>query len=396
MMRDVLFSRMWPVPVALLSLLLLQGCGTTRSDALDVRHTDEHRGSEESKSSPPPILSEEDQIRSRALGDDAEAQFELGELYEKGQAVAKDYTEAWRWWLRAANQGLAAAQRKVGIAYATGLGVAPNRVAAFEWLGKAKTQGDAFADAYIDTLTREITKGAAPRNVYVVRSQDEAKELTANPNAVVFVAPAELPKANESAKAQGPDATYRLAALQDILSEYHKNHTYKLNDMFICVDMANDVWDQVQTKQIPAKVCVGSITRDISTLLEADHAWVMAEVSSGSWVALETTAGQIIPESANPRYYRNAHAFNNPKEVKDYQALAREFNLAQEKRNKAVESYNQVAEQFNAAVSNPFSAGVFKLQSLNEEVREKKIVLDARGSDLDDITTRIKAVLSEK
>ncbi|PWU13585.1 MAG: hypothetical protein C5B50_18830 [Verrucomicrobia bacterium] len=82
--------------------------------------------------------------------------------------------------------------------------------------------------------------------------------------------------------------------------------------------------------------------------------------------------------------------------MKEYQALAREFNLAQEKRNKAVEDYNQAADQFNAAVSNPFNAGLVNLQGLNEIAKAKKVVLDARGSDLDDITARMKAVLSEK
>jgi hypothetical protein len=388
--------RLWLLQFILVPLLLLQGCRTSQSDTFDTRFPDEPRSSESSKTANSSVVSVADQIRSRALGGEAQAQFELGEMFESGQIVAKDYTEAWRWWLRAANQGLAVAQRKVGIAYATGIGVAPNRVAAFEWLGKARTQGDSVAAAYIDALTRDIMKGAEPRNVQVVHTQDEAKELTADPNTVVYVAPAQLPKAPAHAPMQGPDAAAKLAILQDILSEYHKNHTYTLSNMFVCVDMANDVWDQVQTRQIPAKVCVGCVTRDISTTLDADHAWVMAEVAPRAWVALETTAGQIVPESANPRYYRNLHTFDNPKELKEYQALAREFNAAQEKRNKAVEDYNRVADQFNAAVSNPLSTGLFGLQSLNDQVRERKTVLDAREADLDEVTARMKAVLSEK
>ncbi|KAG0077887.1 hypothetical protein BGZ93_003569, partial [Podila epicladia] len=40
----------------------------------------------------------------------ADAQFNMGFLYEKGQGVTQDYTQAMEWHLKAADQGHASAQ----------------------------------------------------------------------------------------------------------------------------------------------------------------------------------------------------------------------------------------------------------------------------------------------
>ena len=52
------------------------------------------------------------------------AQVYLGELYFKGDKVKQDYTEALRWYLKAAEQGDAFAQYRVGDMFSNGNGVA--------------------------------------------------------------------------------------------------------------------------------------------------------------------------------------------------------------------------------------------------------------------------------
>jgi hypothetical protein len=59
-----------------------------------------------------------------------------------------DSTEAFRWFLRAADQGLAEAQYQVGLAYSEGLGVEPDPRKAVIWLARAAAQG--YAAAYFD------------------------------------------------------------------------------------------------------------------------------------------------------------------------------------------------------------------------------------------------------
>lgn len=81
--------------------------------------------------------------------------------------------------------------------------------------------------------------------------------------------------------------------------------------------MACDVWNMVRTKGFPARIQVGNISRDITSLTEANHAWVLADVSQGKWLALETTAGRVVLLQENPRYYRG-WSFESPKKYKEF------------------------------------------------------------------------------
>lgn len=74
----------------------------------------------------------------------AEAQYQLGHLYENSQ-LAKDYKLAAKWYHQAAQQGSAKAQARLGVFYAHGLGVTQNSNEAILWSGKAALQGNADA-----------------------------------------------------------------------------------------------------------------------------------------------------------------------------------------------------------------------------------------------------------
>ena len=92
---------------------------------------------------------------------DAAAQFDLGLLYQSGRGVPQDETEAVRWHRLAADQGHAAAQVSLGFAYADGLGVPQDRVAAHMWLRLAAAQvSTANRDFYVearDAVAEEMT-----------------------------------------------------------------------------------------------------------------------------------------------------------------------------------------------------------------------------------------------
>jgi TPR repeat protein len=62
------------------------------------------------------------------------------ELYEQG-----NYTEAVKWWRKAAEKGNAKAQYNLGWCYANGQGVPQNYTEAVKWWRKAAEQGDASA-----------------------------------------------------------------------------------------------------------------------------------------------------------------------------------------------------------------------------------------------------------
>jgi predicted nucleic acid-binding Zn ribbon protein len=110
------------------------------------------------------------------------------------------------------------------------------------------------------------------------------------------------------------DRNTRIA--NEIVSNYHKSHIYSLNDMYVCVDMASDVWDMLKAQGINAKINIGNVNKDVTDIKDADHAWILAEISPNQYLALEATGGYSVEKSDNPRYYYG-WSYNSPKELKD-------------------------------------------------------------------------------
>ena len=70
----------------------------------------------------------------------AEAQNNVGHLYEEGFGVAQDYPKAMSWYKQAAEQGLAEAQHNIGMLYYEGYGVKKNYREAVKWFKLATAQ----------------------------------------------------------------------------------------------------------------------------------------------------------------------------------------------------------------------------------------------------------------
>jgi TIR domain/Sel1 repeat len=76
---------------------------------------------------------------------DPELQYELGNRYFYGTGVDRDYTEALKWFRKAAAQGHAGAQTNLGVMYANGQGVDQDDAQAVQWYRRAALQGNAQA-----------------------------------------------------------------------------------------------------------------------------------------------------------------------------------------------------------------------------------------------------------
>jgi TPR repeat protein len=83
--------------------------------------------------------------RLAAEQDDAYAQLNLGKLYDNAKGVPLNHVEAVKWYRFAALQDYAPAQRNLGYAYHAGQGVAQDYAEAMKWYRKAADQGDAYA-----------------------------------------------------------------------------------------------------------------------------------------------------------------------------------------------------------------------------------------------------------
>jgi len=385
-----------------------------------------------------------DLIKIKAEANDPVAQLRLGWMYDNGEGVKREPGEALKWWLRAAEQGVAVAQYNVGVIYAAGQGVAPDYAKALTWFRKAVDQRwpDAYAalgwmyrsgkgvkqdktEAYL--LWREGAELGSFKAKQALNSGGPRVILESTPGRVLFLAEdgvccgqeivnlqqhttnvSQLNQAEEGRRRregspvfegtsvvteEGTQESENVKIVSRIISDYHSAHTYvgkqtgASADIFVCGDMAKDVWDMVLTKGINAKIQIGNIERRIKSMLDANHAWVMAEVSPGKWLALETTGGYVVHLSKNDKYYYG-HSFANPKDFNEYEKLGREYIAALSKERNAVENYNEMRDQYNGA------NGLTQNQ-LRYELDRREAIATERIADLKEVTGKLKTLLSE-
>ena len=133
--------------------------------------------------------------------------------------------------------------------------------------------------------------------------------------------------------------------INSILHSYRRQHTYMKNELFVCADMAMDIWNLLTTERIASRIVAGNVEIDIldgstikSYLSNINHVWVLAEVSPSFWVPLETTGGYIVePFMTGFRLYNTGVIFENPKQYKEFDA----------NRNAMFQSMNEAASMVN-------------------------------------------------
>jgi TPR repeat protein len=84
-------------------------------------------------------------VKAKAEGGDADSEFDLGARYQWGVGVAKDLTEAVKWYRKAAEQNNAMAEANLAGCYSVGEGVAKDQEEAIRWYRKAADHNNAPA-----------------------------------------------------------------------------------------------------------------------------------------------------------------------------------------------------------------------------------------------------------
>lgn len=87
----------------------------------------------------------------------ASAQAGLGWLYRTGNSVPQDYTEAAKWYGLAARRGVAPAQFSLGMAYDAGNGVPQDYILAHMWTNLATTNGYENGSSYRDIIATKLS-----------------------------------------------------------------------------------------------------------------------------------------------------------------------------------------------------------------------------------------------
>ena len=101
---------------------------------------------------------------------DADAQFNLGNMYSYGLGVPQDYKEAVKWYRLAAEQGYASAQFHLGTFYEQGQGVPQDYVSAHMWWNIAGSNGFKSAVKNRNIVEKKMSK----------QQIEKAKEMARN------------------------------------------------------------------------------------------------------------------------------------------------------------------------------------------------------------------------
>ena len=105
--------------------------------------------------------------RSAKQGYD-KSQFNLGVMYEKGLGVPQHYKTAVKWYRLAAEQGFASAQGALGAMYAFGMGVQKDYVYGHMWADIAASKGNERGGKLRDHTAKQMTSVqiAKAKNLY--------------------------------------------------------------------------------------------------------------------------------------------------------------------------------------------------------------------------------------
>ena len=92
-------------------------------------------------------------LLAKANAGEADAQYRLGNMYNFGDGVRRDYAQALVWYRKGAEQGDAKSEFQLGGLYHFGHGVPQDDAQGFAWTMKAAEQGDGDADSSFPRVT---------------------------------------------------------------------------------------------------------------------------------------------------------------------------------------------------------------------------------------------------
>ena len=95
-----------------------------------------------------------------AIQGDAHAQSDIGLMYQEGDGVLKDASEAIKWYRKAADQGNEGAQFNLGLMYKQGDGVAKDPSEAVKWFRKAADKGFGQSQVILGSMYDDSELGA--------------------------------------------------------------------------------------------------------------------------------------------------------------------------------------------------------------------------------------------
>jgi len=112
-----------------------------------------------------------EEIKKCATDGRALSQHILGEMYFYGNEVPRNYKEAFKWHMLAAQQGYKSAQSSLGFSYYNGWGIEKSKVKAYVWWSLGSIgQNQPIDQLNLENLEKELSQAE------IERAQDIAKK----------------------------------------------------------------------------------------------------------------------------------------------------------------------------------------------------------------------------
>jgi outer membrane murein-binding lipoprotein Lpp len=175
----------------------------------------------------------------------------------------------------------------------------------------------------------------------------------------------------------------------NIVRYYHDTHVYSKYDLFVCSDMAAEVWNMLKAIGIDSIIAVGNVDTAISNILDSNHAWVLAEVAPGQYLALETTGGFTVTASENSSYY-HGWSFVSPADLKSYNNLVQEYNIRVSFRNLLAGEVNEAIDLYNSCPPAEEDKWLTLYNKLKELMTEQETVLNTLTAQINSLASVIQ------
>ena len=175
---------------------------------------------------------------------------------------------------------------------------------------------------------------------------------------------------------------------EQIVVNYQASHLYE-KDVYDCNNMASDVWNMLKAQGIDAVIVVGSVEFLITDILQSDHAWVLAEVAPGEFLALDATIGHAFTRETGSRYFRG-WSFPDPAVLKANDDLRTEYNARVGFRNLLNSEANAAADLYNNSSTQAEADKWLALYNKLTELRDdQEAVLNSLMDQINQLATEL-------
>ncbi len=159
------------------------------------------------------------EAKKKAEAGDAEAQLQIAMMYDMGIGAPKNYAESGKWYLKAAQQGVAEAQFQLAVRYYEhGKKAKENYVTAFQWFFKAANQGMPEAQYNVAAMY-QLGRGVMTNRIeaykwyLIAAAQAYPKAILARDNLASDLSGIEIAEAEKRAAAFEPKRVFRVQGM---------------------------------------------------------------------------------------------------------------------------------------------------------------------------------------